>query len=897
MNRRLASLTCRMICCISNVLLIGCEISFPYPQWVNPLDPNYSPAGDDTGVMPEGNGGGIVNGYLTPTPAPNGVVNECSVVPRIVALDYYLFSYPKYEFRVDKSIVIGTSLDEMSGNFRYYYLIYEWSGVPIKTPAAFTVKIDSVTLAGRFLTAVAGNLQYSGSADHPGSCYGSIGAPGDGLILHIPINGTPSSPVVRVIIVFENTPISEPTAVEAPAFNPVPSIYGDAQTISITSATADASISYTTDGSDPTSTNGTLIANGGSVSVSVNPATTLKAIAIKDGMVDSPVMAGEYWNYATRMVHIPAGTFQMGQMGITEPVHEVTMSPFSIGKYEVTQEAYRAVMGSNPSAFTSNTDADACPVDRVSWYDTLVFCNTLSLLEGLTPVYSIGGSSDPAAWGAIPTNGDSLWDAVVMNMGVNGYRLPTEAEWEYAARGGTTTTSYWGDSTADATADYYAWYYYNSTNITHGVGQKTPNAYQLYDTAGNLREWCWDWYVEYPGGIEIDPVGSSSGSSRVGRGGSWGDSSINLRSACRGAAGPDYRGIDFGFRVAKRNIVSAPAFSPPPGLYFSNTVVTITSATTGASVSYTTDGSTPSRTNGTIIANGGMVTVGVDPATLLRTTAFLDGMNDSMVTSGEYWRYVSTMVDIPAGTFMMGQVGIAEPVHEVMLSAFRIGKYEVTQQVYQAVIGMNPSYGTSNSDAPNCPVEQVSWYDALVFCNRLSLLEGLMPVYSITGTTDTSAWGTVPTVQDAAWDAVIMDQIANGYRLPTEAEWEYAARAGTASTYYWGEANDDGAVSQYAWDNANSGYSTHAVGSKTPNAFGLYDTAGNVWEWTWDWDGRYTGEAQTNPVGPVTGSNRSRRGGCLYYSSELLKTALQNADHTYIKNWGVGFRIVSRPGP
>jgi formylglycine-generating enzyme required for sulfatase activity len=201
------------------------------------------------------------------------------------------------------------------------------------------------------------------------------------------------------------------------------------------------------------------------------------------------------------------------------------------------------------------------------------------------------------------------------------------------------------------------------------------------------------------------------------------------------------------------------------------------------------------------------------------------------------------MIRIPGGTFMMGspdsepQSHISEkPQHSVTVSSFLMGKYEVTQREYRTVMaGTNPSFHTGND---NLPVENISWYEAVAYCNARSALEGLTPPYTIRGTT------------------INWNRSANGYRLPTEAEWEYACRAGTTAAYYTGES-----ISTSQANYNNSVGQTAPVGSYDPNAWGLYDMAGNVYEWCWDWYGEYTSASQTDPQGPSAGTVRLVRGG------------------------------------
>jgi len=256
------------------------------------------------------------------------------------------------------------------------------------------------------------------------------------------------------------------------------------------------------------------------------------------------------------MIQIPGGSFQMGGNSNSneQPVHTVTLSGFYMGKYEVTQEQWTTVMGSNPSSFTSSPATGEVqnkrPVEYVSWYDTLVFCNKLSMREGLSPAYRISGSTDPANWGTVPTSSNSTWNAVLIVADSTGYRLPTEAQWEYAARGGNGSPGNYTYSGSNTVGEV-AWYESNSGSKTHEVGKKSPNGLGLYDMSGNVWEWCWDWYGSYSSGAQTDPMGVSSGSGRVRRGGSWGDSAEDIRSTYRGSYGPYGRINSFGFRLVR----------------------------------------------------------------------------------------------------------------------------------------------------------------------------------------------------------------------------------------------------------------------------------------------------------------------------------------------------------
>jgi len=240
----------------------------------------------------------------------------------------------------------------------------------------------------------------------------------------------------------------------------------------------------------------------------------------------------------TNMVFIPPGTFMMGsptnevdRYDWEGPQTAVTISRgYWMGKYEVTQGEYLAVMGSNPSWFNGDRTADggtnygtdlSRPVEQVTWEDATNYCMTLS--EG------------ERAAGRIATN--------------SVYRLPTEAEWEYACRAWTSTRFSYGDDPGYTNLALYAWYYDNSGGTTHPVGQKLPNPWGLHDMHGNVWEWCQDWFDTYPGGIAVDPQGTATGLYRVIRGGDWYFPAWNCRSAYRFIIYPDYGFIGFGFRV------------------------------------------------------------------------------------------------------------------------------------------------------------------------------------------------------------------------------------------------------------------------------------------------------------------------------------------------------------
>jgi formylglycine-generating enzyme required for sulfatase activity len=245
------------------------------------------------------------------------------------------------------------------------------------------------------------------------------------------------------------------------------------------------------------------------------------------------------------MKYIPGGTFQMGQVGVAEPIHSITVSPFYMDSTELTQADYLALMGVNPSYFTGDLNR---PVESVSWFDAALYCNKRSKQGGLDTAYRYDAKLVYAG-----TTTCSLLTNLQVDMTKNGYRLPTEAEWEYTCRAGTTTRCFWGDDSSAGGS--YAWDYANSNSTTHPAATKLPNAWGLYDMAGNVWEWCNDWYDTYQSGAQTDPQGAANGSFRVLRGGSWYNdlSGVgDLRSACRGGSSPDGCGDGYGFRCVVR---------------------------------------------------------------------------------------------------------------------------------------------------------------------------------------------------------------------------------------------------------------------------------------------------------------------------------------------------------
>lgn len=457
-----------------------------------------------------------------------------------------------------------------------------------------------------------------------------------------------------------------------------------------------------------------------------------------------------FYTYKPKMVKIPGQHYEM-------------MSS------EVTQELYESVTGRNPSVFSEGFKAKYRPVENVSWYDAIYFCNRLSKSEGLEPVYAVNGKKSVSQWNYKPHRENKIEGKITQDLSANGYRLPTVEEWQYAAKGGKDYEYAGSDN-----INKVAWYEENSGGTTHPAAQKKANGYGLYDMSGNVWEWCWD----------VDPGNSNN---RYYCGGCWDSFDYGCEVDCRRDDYDDYRYGILGFRLVR-------------------TVIT-----------------------------------------------------------------VPKMVKIP------------EQEYEMMTT-------EVTQGLYCAVMGENPScfqrknidvirknFGSEvaeeilNGVSLNNPVELVSWYDAICFCNRLSIKSGLTPFYTVDGKTDTEEWNYVPGNWHEIKGQFSFDNNADGYRLPTVEEWHYAAKGGQDYAY---AGSDD--IEEVCWYKDNTGNTTQPAGQKKPNGYGLYDMSGNVWEFNFNFD------SDNNAV--------CSGGGCCDNSDNCILGVMVSNKTSYCNPY-IGFRL------
>lgn len=500
-----------------------------------------------------------------------------------------------------------------------------------------------------------------------------------------------------------------------------------------------------------------------------------------------------FGNNRYKMIHVSGGSFTMGatpEQGFDakdneKPAQRVTLSDYHIGQTEVTQALWEAVMGNNPSYFVGPNR----PVGKVSWNDCQDFIRRLNSMTG------------------------------------KNFCLPTEAQWEFAARGGNKSHryKYSGSNSIGNIAVYKANAYdvgEDSPNYgVHDVATKQANELGIYDMAGNVWEWCSDWRGDYNSFEQTNPTGPYSGSRRVNRGGGWHEEDTWCRVSCRSSNPADYTYSGLGLRLAL-----------------------VPYSSKSMSVNYL-EPSTRSQSQ--------------QPQT---ARVSYDTSSRSIVFGNNCYK----MIYVSGGSFMMGATSEQgptsideKPVHRVTLSGYYIGQTEVTQALWQAVMGDNPSrYWTGD----NLPVQNVSWNDCQTFIRKLNTITGLR------------------------------------FRLPTEAEWEFAARGGNKSRRYKYSGSNN--IAEVAWYGTTMGNAnkTHPVAQKKANELGIYDMSGNVWEWCSDWHVLgYNSSGSYNPTGPNSGTFRVLRGGSWYYGNERCRVADRSKSAPSNKFHYVGLRLVLVP--
>ena len=543
-----------------------------------------------------------------------------------------------------------------------------------------------------------------------------------------------------------------------------------------------------------------------------------------------------------RMRWIRPGRFLMGSPDDEEgrypdegPQHQVALTQgFWMFDTPVTQELWMAVMGKNPSQFKGETR----PVDSVSWDNTQQFLARLN---------------------------DQLRDEV--------FKLPTEAQWEYACRAGTTTRYAFGDELSSEQARF------NSGDGTVPVGSYAPNDWGLFDMHGNVWEWCQDyWSDDYSQAEAVDPAGPASGRSRVVRGGSWSDGARLVRSAYRYHIVPGFRHYYFGFRCAQvpgagepreeEGEAAEPTASPtneggqtlqvaadaPHGVEIPTASIMIVRSDVddlelrriprpdwatamgrdrhGLWAEFTLDVQA--------IAEGREQRKRLFALQTEWMRGLVRRLRQSVAT--EHKPITQRMRWIPPGRFLMGSdpqdkmaASDEHPQHEVILShGYWLFDTPVTQEVWAAVMQEN----RSGFPGERRPVENVSWNESQEFLKRINqLFAGL------------------------EWSLELT--------LPTEAEWEYACRAGTTTRYAFGnELSPD-----QARFNATTEKGTADVASYSPNEWGVFDMHGNVWEWCQDWYAPYQEQGQVNPQGPIEGHPRVVRGGSWRLYARYVRSA------------------------
>lgn len=548
-------------------------------------------------------------------------------------------------------------------------------------------------------------------------------------------------------------------------------------------------------------------------------------------------MSVEVNDITIEMVLVEGGTFTMGatpdlialaQYDPDElPAHEVTLDTYYMAKYEVTQALWIEIMGANPSQIVRDNN---CPVDGMSYLHCLQFIEKLNERTGLQ------------------------------------FNLPTEAQWEYAARGGNKSKGFLYSGSNDATE--VGWVEENLDQAKFGQhpgGQKAPNELGIYDMTGNVNEWCRDVYGAYPEEPQVNPKGPKpSGSSvvYVVRGGSFLVESARWCRNTKRISYPDnFAQMDIGLRLVLRDPASGPEPEPEPEPeIFVPTVVTgevsdVTENSAKVSMNITSDGGAAVTACGIVWAEEpnpteGLLTKVTFDGTEATYTCQLTGLNagttyyyrayatnEAGTAYGDEYSFttdealpsesikrvevngiVIDLVLVEGGKFTMGAtedlIALAPcsddelPAHEVTLDSYYMAKYEVTQALWTEIMGSNPSQMIKNND---CPVDGMSHLQCLEFIQKLNECTGLQ------------------------------------FNLPTEAQWEYAARGGNKSQGFLYSGSNDATEVGWVMENMAE-FGQHPGGQKAPNELGIYDMTGNVSEWCLDFYATYTEESQTNPV-------------------------------------------------